>query len=338
MSLMKKLLKNTTLKYTDVLSTSTVFNNKDVIPTSVPSINLALSGKLDGGISPGLLQITGPSKHFKSAFTLLIASSYLKKYDDAIVLFYDSEFGTPDSYFTSFDLPKDRVLHCPITNIEEFKNDIMTQLEIIERGEHVCIIVDSVGNLASKKEVDDALEGKSVADMTRAKALKSLGRMVTTHLSLKDIPMIVVNHVYKEIGMFPKDIVGGGTGLYLSSDNIWIVGRQQNKEGGEVNGYKFIINIEKSRHVQEKSKIPIVVTNDGGISRYSGLFDIALEGNFIKEPSKGYYTILDSDKKIRRSEIENNSDYWKEMLNNEDFKKYIENTYRLGQIKMIQEE
>ncbi len=36
----------------------------------------------------------------------------------------------------------------------------------------VIIVVDSVGNLASKKEVDDALEGKSVADMTRAKQMK----------------------------------------------------------------------------------------------------------------------------------------------------------------------
>lgn len=338
MSLKQKLLKNTTLKYTSVLSQSNVFNNKDVIPTAIPSINIALSGSLHGGISPGMLQITGPSKHFKSVFTLLMASSYLKKYDDAIILFYDSEFGTPDSYFSSLNLPKDKVIHSPITNIEEFKNDIMTQLENVERGEHLCIIVDSVGNLASKKEVDDALEGKSVADMTRAKALKSLGRMVTPHLTLKDIPMIVVNHVYKEIGLFPKDIVGGGTGLYLSSDNIWIVGRAQNKEGGDVNGYKFTINIEKSRHVIEKSKIPIIVTNDGGISKYSGLFDIALEGGFVTEVSKGYYTIVNDEKKYRRSELEKNMSLWKNMVEDENFNAFIKKTYKLGNIKLTTEE
>ena len=82
----------------------------------------------------------------------------------------------------------------------------------LERGDHVMVIIDSVGNLASKKEVDDALEGKSVADMTRAKQMKSLFRMITPHLTIKDIPAVVINHTYKEIGLFPKDIVSGGTG------------------------------------------------------------------------------------------------------------------------------
>ena len=152
------------------------------------------------------------------------------------------------------------------------------------------VIVDSIGNLASKKEVEDALEGKAVADMTRAKQLKSLFRMITPHLSIKDIPMVVVNHTYKEIGMFPKDIVGGGTGAYYGADNIWIIGRQQEKDKStnEIDGYHFVINVEKSRYVKEKSKIPISLTYEGGINKWSGLFDIALEGNFIAKPKNGW--------------------------------------------------
>ena len=132
------------------------------------------------------------------------------------------------------------------------KFDIMQQLQNIERGERVIIVIDSIGNLASKKEVEDALDQKSVADMSRAKQMKSLFRMVTPHLTLKDIPCVVVNHTYKEIGLYPKDIVGGGTGSYYSADNIFILGRQQEKEGTEVVGYNFIINVEKSRYVKEK--------------------------------------------------------------------------------------
>ena len=136
----------------------------------------------------------------------------------------------------------------------------MAQLNNIERGDRLIVIVDSVGNLASRKEVEDAIDGKSVADMSRAKQLKSLFRMVTPHLTMKDIPMVVVNHTYKEIGLYPKDIVSGGTGVYYSADNIYIIGRQQEKEGTEVTGYNFIINVEKSRHVREKSKIPVEVS------------------------------------------------------------------------------
>jgi RecA/RadA recombinase len=210
MSLMEKMKKGSTIKETSILSKSEFFTEKDMIQTDVPMINVALSGSLDGGITPGLTMFAGPSKHFKSAFALLMAAAYLKKYEDAIVLFYDSEFGTPQKYFETFGIDTDRVLHTPITDVEELKHDIMNQLQNISKGERVMIILDSIGNLASKKEIEDSIEGKSVADMTRAKQMKSLFRMVTPHLTIKDIPMIVVNHTYKEIGMFPKDIVGGG--------------------------------------------------------------------------------------------------------------------------------
>ena len=285
-SLLDKLKKNSSIKDSSILSKSKFFTEKDVVPTEVPMINVALSGKLDGGIIPGLTMWAGPSKHFKTAFSLLMAKAYMDKYKDAVLLFYDSEFGTPIKYFETFDIDMDRVLHTPLTDIEQLKFDIMQQLQEVNRGDKLIIILDSIGNLASKKEVEDALEGKSVADMSRAKQVKSLFRMVTPHLNLKDIPMVVVNHTYKEIGMFPKDIVGGGTGSYYSADNIYIIGRQQEKEGTEIVGYNFIINVEKSRYVREKSKIPISVSFDGGISKYSGLLDLALESGHVVKPSK----------------------------------------------------
>jgi hypothetical protein len=133
-----------------------VFGKKDMIPTSVPMINVALSGRVDGGLLPGLLMLAGPSKHFKSAFALLMAAAYQKKYPDGIVLFYDSEFGTPQAYFESFDIDMARVIHTPITNVEELKFDIVKQLEAIEKKDNVIIVLDSIGNLASKKEVEDA--------------------------------------------------------------------------------------------------------------------------------------------------------------------------------------
>ena len=210
MSILDKIKKNSSIKDSAILSKSKFFTDKDMIPTAIPIINVALSGKLDGGLTPGLTMWAGPSKHFKTAFSLLMAKSYMDKYDDAALLFYDSEFGTPQSYFDSFGIDTDRVLHTPLTNIEQLKFDVMKQLTDLERGEHLIIVIDSIGNLASKKEVEDALDQKSVADMSRAKQVKSLFRMVTPHLNLKDIPMIVVNHTYMEIGMFPKAIVGGG--------------------------------------------------------------------------------------------------------------------------------
>ena len=332
MSILDKIKKNSSIKDSAILSKSKFFTQKDMISTAVPAINIALSGKLDGGLTPGLTMWAGPSKHFKTAFSLLMAKSYLDKYEDAALLFYDSEFGTPQSYFDSFGIDTERVLHTPLTDIEQLKFDIMQQLTNLERGEHLIIVIDSSGNLASKKEVEDALEGKSVADMSRAKQVKSLFRMVTPHLSLKDIPMIVVNHTYKEIGMFPKDIVGGGTGSYYSADNIFIIGRQQEKEGTEIVGYNFIINVEKSRYVKEKSKIPITVSFDGGISKWSGLLDIALESGHVIKPSNGWYSKVDKDtgeieqKKWRIKETDT-KEFWLPILKQKSFREFVENRY-----------
>jgi hypothetical protein len=203
------------------------------------------------------------------------------------------------------------------------------------------VILDSIGNLASKKEVDDALDGKSVADMSRAKQVKSLFRMVTPHLNLKDIPMVVVNHTYKEIGMFPKDIVGGGTGSYYSADNIYILGRQQEKDGTEIVGYNFIINVEKSRYVKEKSKIPIAVSFDGGIQKYSGLLDIALEGSFVVKPANGWYAKVDQDtgevlNKVRFDDTQT-KEFWNDILTNEKFKEYVRKRYEIAYGNIMQD-
>ena len=340
MSLLDKLKKNTTIKETEVLSKSKFFQKKDMIQTSVPMINVALSGSLEGGLTPGLTVFAGPSKHFKTAFSLLLAKAYLEKYEDAILLFYDSEFGSPQSYFDSFGIDTGRVLHTPITDIEQLKFDIMSQINNVERGDHVLICIDSVGNLASKKEVDDALEGKSVADMTRAKQMKSLFRMVTPHLTIKDIPMVVVNHTYQEIGLFPKQIVSGGTGIYYSADNIFIIGRQQEKEGTDVVGYNFIVNVEKSRFVREKSKIPIEVTFEGGISTWSGLLDVAIDGKFVVKPSNGWYSKVDmktgevEDKKYRVKDTYT-KEFWMSILQSKAFRDYIEGRYKMASIDMV---
>ena len=333
-SLVDKLMKQSTIKETAILETSLFFQKKELIQTKIPVLNLLQSGELDGGFGPGLTIWAGPSKHFKTSFVLTNMKAFLDKYKDGVVLFYDSEFGTPQSYFTSFGIPLDRVVHTPITNIEELKFDLMKQLDGLSRGDKVFIAIDSVGNLASKKEVDDALDGKSVADMTRAKAFKSLFRMVTPHLSMKNLPMHVVAHTYDTMEMYAKKVVSGGTGMYYSADNIYIVGRQQNKDGTEIVGYNFVLNVEKSRYVREKSKIPIEVTFEKGISPWSGLLDLALEtGNVIK-PSNGWFMQAGTEKKLRREDT-NTAEFWVPILTKTDFGTKLKEHFQLAVSEMI---
>ena len=334
MSLMSKLQKASKIGHTSVLSDSPLFGDKEFVNTGVPMMNVALSGDTEGGLTNGLTVLAGPSKHFKTSFALLMAGAYLKAKKDAVMLFYDSEFGSPQAYFTQFGIDTNRVLHTPIANVEELKFDLVAQLENIDKKDDVIIVIDSIGNLASKKELEDAMNEKSVADMSRAKALKGLFRMITPYLAMKNIPLLAINHTYMEIGLFPKAIVSGGTGIMYSADNVWIVGRRQQKQGTEIKGYDFIINVEKSRYVKEKSKVPISVTWDGGIDPYSGLLDVALAGGYVTKPSNGWYakTNLETGEvstKVREKETRT-AEFWEDILDREDFKEFIRSGYQIG--------
>tara|TARA_R110000822_G_scaffold310170_1_gene441700 strand:- start:9621 stop:10664 length:1044 start_codon:yes stop_codon:yes gene_type:complete len=334
MSVMDKLKKNSTTKLSAILSDQIYFTDTDFVKTDVPMINVALSGDMDKGLTGGLTVLAGPSKHFKTSFALLMASAYLKEHKEAALLFYDSEFGSPQSYFEQFGIDTSRVFHTPITNVEELKFDLIRQLEEFDRKDKVIIVIDSIGNVASKKEMEDALNEKAVADMSRAKALKGLFRMCTPYLAMKNIPMIAVNHTYKEIGLFPREIVSGGTGIYYSANNIWIVGRRQNKTGTEVTGYDFIINVEKSRYVKEKSKIPVTVSWDGGISRWSGLLDVAMALGFVTKPSLGWYVRTNQEtgeveeRKFREKDT-NCEEFWAPILEGNTFKEKVRKAYSI---------
>lgn len=208
--LKSRLIKASTSKMTAELTKSKFFNEKDVVRTKIPMLNIAISGAIDGGMQSGLTIFAGPSKHFKSNMSLTMVAAYLNKYPDAICLFYDSEFGITPAYLKSMGVDPERVIHTPIQSVEQLKIDMVNQLETIERGEKVIVFIDSIGNMASKKETEDALNEKSVADMTRAKSLKSLFRIVTPYFSIKNIPCVAVNHTIETIEMFSKTVMTGG--------------------------------------------------------------------------------------------------------------------------------
>jgi hypothetical protein len=207
----------------------------------------------------------------------------------------------------------------------------MNQIDGFEKGDKIMFFIDSIGNLASKKEVEDALKENAAADMTRAKQFKSLFRMVTPHLNLKDIPMVAINHTYQTQEMFSKAVVSGGTGIMYSADTVFIIGRSQNKKGTELEGYTFTINIEKSRFVKEKSKFEIEVAFDGGIVKYSGLLDDAIEGGYVDKPKVGWYTrpCVEADKNFREKDTKT-EEFWTPVFEKTDFKKYLTQKYKLS--------
>lgn len=142
----------------------------------------------------------------------------------------------------------------------------------------------------------------------------------------------VISHNTQE--MFSKPILSGGTGIMLASDNVWLVGRSQDKEGTDLTGYNFTIRIEKSRYVREKSAIPITVKFEGGMSKYTGLLEMSLESKAVIKPSNGWFSRVDDDgvvedKKFRAKDIDNR-EFWEPVLKTKRFKDYLDVTYKVS--------
>jgi RecA/RadA recombinase len=347
MSLADRLLKATALDHSALLSVSKVYNEKTMVATKIPIINIALSSTAFGGVCSGITTFAGPSKHFKSLFCLICAKAYLDEFKDAILVFYDCEFGTPPAYFKSLGIDTSRVIHVPIMNYEELSFDMNKKLDEITRGDRVIFIIDSLGNLASKKEAEDAKNEKSAQDMTRAKVNKSLFRVITPHFRLKDIPLFVVQHTYDTLELYSKKVVSGGQGTMLSSDNVFIIGRQQEKENAsdkEISGYNFTLTVEKSRFVKEKSKFDVTVNFTGGIRRWSGLLDIALEGGYVTKVSAQKYAVVDKatgevqNKDYKIKDIENNSEVFMHLFTNTDFNEFIISKFAISHGDLIEDD
>lgn len=331
--LLKKLRKNTIVD-AQLLKNSKYFDNVKKIPTRVPLMNLALSGKLKGGLPAGILQIAAPPKHFKTNFMLEIMHGYQteKAGKDYLIVLYDSELGSTPEYYTKCGIDTSRVDHRVIKSVEELKSDIANLLNDIEEGDDVLICIDSLGMLRSNKEATDAINTKEVADMTRAKAINSLFRIITGESAIKQIPIVVVNHSYQTQELYAKEVASGGRKTQYAAHTLLFITKAQEKEGDELAGFRFTLRAGLSRYVKENATFPIIVKFGHGIERYSGIFDLALEHGFLVAEKQGWYKFKDAkpeDKAVRKSAIETDETVMEAFLNNIEFTNKVEAAYSL---------
>lgn len=295
-SLLERMLKASSVSGAAIMSESDFFNKKDVTTTDLPILNVAFSGDIDGGFGPGITIAGGNSKTFKSMTGLYCLRSYLNKFSDAIGILYDTEYGISIENLRAFGIDPTRILHIPVEHVEQLKFDFVKKLDDIKKGEHVFFMVDSIGLIASKKETDDANDEKSVADLSRSKAIRSLFRLITIQISKKDLPCYIINHVYQTMETYSKTVISGGTAVELAANQIFVITKSQEKDSdGDLTGWNFNITIHKSRIVKEKSKFSMQVMYGKGINVYSGMLDLALESGHIIKPKNGWYQVVNKE-------------------------------------------
>jgi hypothetical protein len=156
--------------------------------------------------------------------------------------------------------------------VDELKTQKLDGYEIPK----LMIVLDSLGQMASNKEKADLLKGDIKQDMTKAKALGSMFRSINTDLGYLEIPMIVCNHTYLTLDLYPAEKLKGGNGLLYSASVIGFMSKSKLKTGEEddmdlgQSGISVLFKTSKNRMAKPK-KIRFDISFAHGMNPYTGL-------------------------------------------------------------------
>lgn len=336
--LIKHIRKNTIVNNAEIYTDIQHFHEDDFVDTGVPVLNIAFTGQIDRGFFPGITVWAGKPQSFKTMFSLLMVKRYMDKYKDSALLFYDTEYGAPPEFFKTFNIDMKRVFHLPVETIDDLKSDILIQLNKLPKDKKIIILLDSLGTIPSGREVQNALNQNYVVDMSRAKDIRGCFRTMMPMLNKKKVPMIVINHVYENVGLnYKSTSMGGGLSIHYGANTAFIVKKEpiavQENKVKVLKGHTFHVNVHKSRITREKMIYPVSALFNGKINRYSGLLDIAQKSGHVEipigpsgSPSTGWYQKKGDTKKYRLVQT-HNAAFWDSILEDQTFKDYIKDNY-----------
>ena len=259
-----------------VMDQSTFSEVTEWIDTGNYHLNACVSGSLFGGWPNNRsCSIAGPSGTGK---TYLILNSVKEAIDMGYsVIFYDSEAAVDKNLMEKFDIDTTKVNYQPINTVQEFRTSVTTitgKMQEIKRAggktPKIMIILDSAGNLATAKEIEDARTGSEKSDMTRSKVLKSIFRIIMTPLADLKIPFLFTNHTYQTQSFISQQVAGGGTGPEYAASIVLFLGKAQLKEAGEKAG--IIVNAKPNKNRFAKPHpIKFHLHFSEGMNKYVGL-------------------------------------------------------------------
>ena len=257
-------------------------------------LNAALSGSIYGGIPNNkITAFAGESGTGKTFFALGVVKRFLDDNPTGAVFYFDTEAAVTKEMMSVRGIDAKRVIISEPETIQKFRH---TALQIIDNYSKVSedarppmmLVLDSLGQLSTTKEVEDTGEGKETRDMTKAQVLKATFRVLNLKLAKINVPLIITNHVYETMGLFSKKEMSGGSGLKYTASQIVFLSKRKEKDGTEGVGNIIKCTMMKSRFTKENKVVEVKLTYDKGLDRYYGLLDLAEKYEIIKKVSTRY--------------------------------------------------
>lgn len=269
---------------------------KTFISTGCYILDAALSARLlNGGIATNRITcFAGESGAGKSFLAYSVSKSAQK--EGYHVIYIDTEQAIDLEDLPKFgidnSLDKFRLIRSnKVEDVNMLLTQLLDELKTQKLGgielPKIMIVLDSLGQMASNKEKNDLLKGELKQDMTKAKALGSMFRSISTDLGFLDIPMIVCNHTYLTLDMFPAEKLKGGNGLLYSASVIGFMSKSKLKTGDEddmdlgASGINVLFKTSKNRMAKPK-KIRFDISFANGLNAYTGLDAFCREEYFDK--------------------------------------------------------
>jgi len=252
---------------------------EDWVSTGNYILNAQISGSIFKGIPSGrVTSFVGPASTGKTFIALNTAYQAQKKGYN--IIWIDTEGALTIDAAVNFGIDTSTLRHESMNTVEAvttyMKNLINIMKEVKDEGGEVpkiMVVIDSLGNLSTDKEMVDTASGSDKSDMTRAKMIKKLFRVITSDLAILQIPMIVINHSYDIVGSYvPMTEQGGGSGIKYNSTVTLQFTRSHLKDNTSNKiGYIIKAKILKSRYTKGNIEAEVHVRFDKGMNPYVGL-------------------------------------------------------------------
>ena len=312
-SLVKHLLKESDNDLASVVSSGIVGDCSTYISTGSYSLNALLSGSMYGGVpSNKITCLAGQESVGKTFFALSIAKNFLEENKENVIVYFESEGALTTNMITERGLDPDRFIVLPVATVEEFRTQCIMMVDGLDKDTKVMMFLDSLGNLSTRKEMEDSASGSDKRDMTRAPVVRGTFRTIALKLATKNIPLIITNHTYEKVGAYvPTQEISGGGGIKYAASVIVTLRKKKFKDGTEVLGNIIKMKLVKGRLTKEESTIEAMLDYQTGLDQYYGLVEIAEKYEIFKKVSTRF-EMPDGTKVFEKAIVKNPEKYFTE--------------------------
>lgn len=303
------------------LDDTSIADVKDYLDTGFYALNAIISADLYKGIAFNrITTLFGPSQSGKSLISARLQKSAQDK--GMSVIIFDSEFDKDGRMEKSFGVDVSKVKTIPVETVEEVIVQASAILNNIIENKlfgKVLLILDSLGALSTRKEIEDATHGKVAQDMgLKAKLVKSFYRTMKGKCALSKCPFLVINHEIENPNKMYESAFkeqGGGKSIEFFSTTMLYVGKRKEKQdttntfdegtalAKKVTGQTMRFFTQKNRLAIPHKEVECYLNYVKGIDPYSGLKslldqipDLIYTKTKDGEKGKGYNWYLQTEK------------------------------------------